>query len=180
MKRRRMLTKWADWQSDEKACKPGNFAAGKICRRRRLDLTIPKGSANPPKEAVLAPKGAYIDVSDRRMQVQLTQEAKIASDFYLIRAIFVFVGFVSALRRFEAPNCEPRLKRAAKAPPAMAFPRGGRRFLLLPLARRFYFSRNSASWGRIACAPRTPLTICVTCMSTTAPLRSSASLRENP
>ena len=34
------------------------------------------------KEAVLASKGAYIDVSDRRMQVQLTQEAKIASDFF--------------------------------------------------------------------------------------------------
>ena len=40
-----------------------------------------------------------MDVSDRRMQVQLTQEAKIDSDFYSIRAIFAFVGFVSALRR---------------------------------------------------------------------------------
>ena len=38
-----------------------------------------------------------MDVSDRRMQVQLTQEAKIASDFHFIRAIFAFVGFVSAL-----------------------------------------------------------------------------------
>ena len=38
-----------------------------------------------------------MDVSDRRMQVQLTQEAKIVSDFYSIRAIFAFVGFVSAL-----------------------------------------------------------------------------------
>ena len=28
-----------------------------------------------------------MDVSDRRMQVQLTQEAKIVSDFYSIRAI---------------------------------------------------------------------------------------------
>ena len=96
--RPRMLTKSTDWQSVEKACKQGNFANGKICRQRRLDLTIPKGSANPPKEAVLASKGAYIDVSDRRMQVQLTQEAKIVSDFYSIRAIFAFVGFVSALR----------------------------------------------------------------------------------
>ena len=69
-----MLTKSTDWQSVEKASKQGNFAAGKICRRRRLDLTIPKGSANPPKEAVLASKGAYIDVSDRRMQVQLTRK----------------------------------------------------------------------------------------------------------
>ena len=38
-----------------------------------------------------------MDVSDRRMQVQLTQEAKIASDFHFIRAIFAVVGFVSAL-----------------------------------------------------------------------------------
>ena len=29
--------------------------------------------------------------------MQLTPEAKIASDFYFIRAIFAFVGFVSAL-----------------------------------------------------------------------------------
>ena len=46
----------------------------------------------------LAGKGAYIDVSDRRLLVQLTQEAKIASDFSLFRAIFAFAGFVSALR----------------------------------------------------------------------------------
>ena len=40
-----------------------------------------------------------MDVSDRRMQVQLTQEAKIASDFHFIGAIFAVVGFVSALER---------------------------------------------------------------------------------
>ena len=44
-----------------------------------------------------------MDVSDRRMQVQLTQEAKIASDLILIGAIFAVVGFVSALN--------PRLER---------------------------------------------------------------------
>ena len=93
-----MLTKSTDWQSVEKARKQGNFASGKICRRRRLDLTVPKGSANPPQESKLASKGAYIDVSDRRMQVQLTQEAKIATDFHFIKAIFAVVGFVSALR----------------------------------------------------------------------------------
>ena len=38
-----------------------------------------------------------MDVSDRRMQVQLTPEAKIAPDFHSIRAIFAFVGFISAL-----------------------------------------------------------------------------------
>ena len=102
----RMLAKSTDWQSVEKARKQGNFASGKICRRRRLDLTIPKGSANPPKEAALASKGAYMDVSDRRMQVQLTQEAKIISDFYSIRAIFAFVGFVNGLagREFSRPR----------------------------------------------------------------------------
>ena len=39
-----------------------------------------------------------MDVRDRRLQEQLTQEAKIASDFSLIRAIFAFAVFVSALR----------------------------------------------------------------------------------
>ena len=38
-----------------------------------------------------------MDVSDRRLLVQLTQEAKIAPDFSFIRAIFAFAGFVSAL-----------------------------------------------------------------------------------
>ena len=42
-----------------------------------------------------------MDVSDRRLHVQLTQEAKIASDFSLIRAIFAFAGFVSALSAAE-------------------------------------------------------------------------------
>ena len=41
-----------------------------------------------------------MDVSDRRMQVLLTPEAKIASDFSYIRAIFAVVGFVSALIPF--------------------------------------------------------------------------------
>ena len=42
-------------------------------------------------------------VSDRRLLVQLTQEAKIASDFSLFRAIFAFAGFVSALRAVGTP-----------------------------------------------------------------------------
>ena len=54
----RMLTKSTDWQSDEKACKQGNFASGKICRRRRLDLTIPKGSANPPQGSCTCIQGS--------------------------------------------------------------------------------------------------------------------------
>ena len=40
-----------------------------------------------------------MDVSDRRLQVQLTQEAKIASTSSFIGAIFAFAGFVSALGR---------------------------------------------------------------------------------
>ena len=39
-----------------------------------------------------------MDVRDRRLQAQLSQEAKIATDFYYIRAIFAFAVFVSALR----------------------------------------------------------------------------------
>ena len=38
-----------------------------------------------------------MDVSDRRMQVQLMPEARIATDFFFIGAIFAFVDFVSAL-----------------------------------------------------------------------------------
>ena len=38
-----------------------------------------------------------MDVSDRRLQVQLTQEAKIVTGFFFFRAIFAFAGFVSAL-----------------------------------------------------------------------------------
>ena len=46
----------------------------------------------------LADKGSFTDVSDRRLQVQLAQEAKIATDFHFIKAIFAVVGFVSAMR----------------------------------------------------------------------------------
>ena len=49
-----------------------------------------------------------MEVSDRRLQAQLTQEAKIASDFSFIRAIFAFVGFVSALGRRNS-NIPPPL-----------------------------------------------------------------------
>ena len=38
-----------------------------------------------------------MDVSDRRMQVQLTPEAKIDTDFIFIGAIFAVAGFISAL-----------------------------------------------------------------------------------
>ena len=42
-----------------------------------------------------------MDVSDRRMQVQLTQEAKIASDFFFIGAI-LRLWALSALWRTES------------------------------------------------------------------------------
>lgn len=38
-----------------------------------------------------------MDVSDRSRQVLLTLEAKIASDFSLVGAIWAFTGFVRAL-----------------------------------------------------------------------------------
>ena len=78
----------------------------------------------------LASKGAYIDVSDRRMQVQLTQEAKIASDFFFIRAIFAVVGFVSALTarawtraltHSAAPRIEDRARRGQSARTTLPF-----------------------------------------------------------
>ena len=56
-----------------------------------------------------------MDVSDRRMQVQLTPEAKIASDFIFIRAIFAVVGFVSALAPSQGDGkgpCRSPLQRA--------------------------------------------------------------------
>ena len=65
-----MLTKSTDWQSLRKPARQGSK---------------------------LADKGAYISVSDRRLQGKLTQEAKIVSDFSFFRAIFAFAGFVSAL-----------------------------------------------------------------------------------
>ncbi len=48
--------------------------------------------------------------------MQLTPEAKIASDFYFIRAIFAFVGFVSALglrEAFPKPFLSVKFSRAA-------------------------------------------------------------------
>ena len=45
-----------------------------------------------------------MDVSDRRMQVVLTLEARIASDFLYIRAILAVVGFVSALKGPDSSN----------------------------------------------------------------------------
>ena len=48
-----------------------------------------------------------MDVRDRRMQVQLTPEAKIATDFLFIGAIFAVVGFISALSgtRYLGKEC---------------------------------------------------------------------------
>ena len=70
-----------------------------------------------------------MDVSDRRMQVQLTQEARIASDFLYIRAILAVVGFVSALsagstsfRRCFAPRASAKRGRPRTRARAMAAP----------------------------------------------------------
>ena len=50
------------------------------------------------QESKLADKGACMDVSDRRLHVQLTQQAKIPSNLSLFEGIFAFAGFVSGLR----------------------------------------------------------------------------------
>ena len=42
-----------------------------------------------------------MDVSDRRLHVRLTQEAKIVTNFYSFSIIFAFAGFVSALERAQ-------------------------------------------------------------------------------
>ena len=47
----------------------------------------------------LAARGAYIDVSDRRLQAPLTRQAKIPSALLLSEGVFVFAGFVSGLSR---------------------------------------------------------------------------------
>jgi len=45
----------------------------------------------------IANKGAYLHISDRNMQLQLTMKAKISTIFNSIRGIFAFAGFVSRL-----------------------------------------------------------------------------------
>ena len=54
----------------------------------------------------LAGKGTCPNASDRRLQVQLTQEARIAPCFPSHPGNFAFAGFVSALKRCIAtPHC---------------------------------------------------------------------------
>ena len=56
-----------------------------------------------------------MDVSDRPMQAQLTQETKIATDSSFIGAIFAFAGFVSALTRGRLrKEAAPRLHQMGK------------------------------------------------------------------
>ena len=56
---------------------------------------------NPARQgSKFAAKGAYIDVSDRRLQSQLTQQAKIPSALLLSEGIFAFAGLVSGLKSF--------------------------------------------------------------------------------
>jgi len=43
-----------------------------------------------------------MDVSDRRLQVQLTTQAKITSNFSSFEVIFAFVGVVSDLRSLHS------------------------------------------------------------------------------
>jgi len=53
---------------------------------------------NPARQgSKAANKGAYPDVSDRNLQPQLTQQAKIPSVFLSSEGIFAFAGFVSGL-----------------------------------------------------------------------------------
>ena len=45
----------------------------------------------------LANKETYLNVSDRRLQVTLTPQAKTASSLFFSEAVFAFAGFISAL-----------------------------------------------------------------------------------
>ena len=76
-----------------------------------------------------------MNVSDRRMQVQLTQEAKIVSDFYFIGTIFAVVGFVSAL----SPCLDP---------PRQGLPSSGKKTRALPLPTLAFAPRAPTGAGR--------------------------------
>ena len=95
-----------------------------------------------------------MDVSDRRLQVQLTQEAKIATDFHFIKAIFAVVGFVSAMKR---PVQTGRFRFPANRRRAFFRARPGTRFALFPGKplragdRRFY--KNSRRLTAITAMP---------------------------
>jgi len=68
---------------------PTSFCLAILANLQVCNLPARQGSK-------LAGKGAYIDVSDRSLQVQLTKQAKI-SPFSSFGEIFAFAGFVSSL-----------------------------------------------------------------------------------
>ena len=75
--------------------KSPTFQSGfKALTKSTLCQTLKKPARQGRK---LAGKGAYIDVSNRSLQVHLTQQAKIPSNFLLFEGIFAFAGFVSGL-----------------------------------------------------------------------------------
>lgn len=80
-----------------------------------------RGMQKPARQgSKLAGRGACADASDRRRHVRRTQEAKIASDFFFIRAIFAFAGFAGVLKRLsclkisaESPSISARILSSA-------------------------------------------------------------------
>ena len=68
-----------------------------FCSGRAARKPARQGSKN-------ANKGAYPDVSNRNLHLQLTQQAKIPPNFLSFRGIFAFAGFVSGLRRGESAS----------------------------------------------------------------------------
>ena len=64
------------------------------CHRQQTDRAMRKPARQGSK---LADKGAFLNASDRKLQVRLTQEAQIVPPvFLLFRAIFAFADFASA------------------------------------------------------------------------------------
>jgi len=66
----------------------------KALTKTTLCQTLRKSARRGSKPA---DKGAYMDVSDRGLQVPLTTQAKITSNFSSFEVIFAFVEFVSDL-----------------------------------------------------------------------------------
>ena len=72
-----------------------NLQQPKALTKSTLCQTLKKRARQGSKPAA---KGAYTDVSNRRLQARLTRQARIPSAFLVSEGIFAFAGFVSGLR----------------------------------------------------------------------------------
>ena len=110
-----------------------------------------------------------MNVSDRRLHVQLTQEAEIASDFLFDQGNFCVCGLCQrsdAARPCAVPHFLERIHTARRSSPAMFWNQEESRRKRLPLRRRFQdFLLNilQDSCGKSPClAPLPPFKISFT------------------